>query len=540
MTQVASHRPEPVDVLVVGAGAAGAAVTWKLVQAGLRVCCLEQGSRQVPERYPSTTPDWESRRFTDYHPSPNVRGLPSDYPIDDSDSPIAIANFNGVGGSTILYSAHFPRLHPSDFRVRSLDGVADDWPISYDDLAPFFEENDRMMGVAGLEGDPAYPSISGLLPPVPLGRLGETMGRGFNALGWHWWPSYSAIATRRSARRNRCINLGPCNAGCPQGAKASVDVTYWPEALALGAELRTECRVREITIDARERATGATYFDSSGVERHQPASIVVLAASGVGTPRLLLNSVSPTFPDGLANRSGMVGCNLMLHPCGYVEGVFEEDLQGHLGPHGCCILSQEFYETDVARGFVRGYTMQILRGAGPVETAVAGVSRRSIPWGDAHHDAFRTQFGRTAGIAIIVEDLPEPTNRVVLHKDLTDAHGIPAPRIEYRISDNSKRLLSHGLQKGRQVMRAAGAVKTSGFGPVRNTGWHLMGTTRMGNDPASSVVDRFGRSHDVPNLFVADSSVFVTSGGVNPASTLQAIALYVADSLIASQRTVVE
>lgn len=209
-----------------------------------------------------------------------------------------------------------------------------------------------------------------------------------------------------------------------------------------------------------------------------------------------------------------------------------------MGPHGCCILSQQFYETDPSRDFVRGYTMQVLRGAGPVETAMTGVARRSIPWGEGHHDAFAAQFGHTAGIAVIVEDLPEPENRVVLDAELTDAHGIPAPRIEYRLSDNSKRMLAHGLKMGRQVMTAAGATKTSGFGPVRHTGWHLMGTARMGNDPRTSVVNREGRSHDVPNLYVVDSSVFVTSGGVNPVSTLQAIALYIADGIKRQQHTI--
>jgi len=274
------------------------------------------------------------------------------------------------------------------------------------------------------------------------------------------------------------------------------------------------------------------YYDEAGVERHQRAAIVVLAASGVGTPRLLLNSQSPAFPDGLANRSGQVGRNLMLHPCGYVEGIFTENLDGHLGPHGCCILSQEFYETDASRGFVRGYTMQVLRGPGPIETALAGVARRTIPWGAGHHEAFASQFGKTAGIAIIVEDLPELENRVVLHDSLVDDQGIPDLRLEYGMSDNSRRMLSHGVKMGRAALEAAGATRTSGFGPVRHTGWHLMGTARMGGDPTNSVVDREGRAHDVPNLYVADSSVFVTSGGVNPASTLQAIALYVADAIV--------
>lgn len=535
MSGYAADAHDPVDVLVVGAGAAGATVSWRLAKAGVRVLCLEQGTRPDSSRYPSTGRMWEESRFGPFHPSPNIRQGAADYPINDRESPIAIANFNAVGGSTILYSAHFPRFHPSDFCVKRLDGVADDWPISYDDLAPYFALNDQMMGVAGLAGDPAYPPIDGLQPPVPLGALGETLGRGFNALGWHWWPAYSAITTQRRGRRDPCVNLGPCNAGCPQGAKASVDVTYWPEALALGAELRAGCRVREVTVDAQGRATGVVYFDDAGVERFQGASVVVLACNGVGTPRLLLNSRSAAFPHGLANRSDLVGRNLMLHPCGYVEGVFADDLQGHLGPHGCCALSQEFYETDLSRGFVRGYTMQVLRGAGPVETALAGMMRRVIPWGAGHHDAFAARFGHTAGIAIIVEDLPDPENRVLLDDTLTDTHGIPAPRIVYRLSENSRKMLSHGLKMGRQVMSAAGAVSTSGFGPVRETGWHLMGTTRMGTDPATSVVDAEGRCHDVPNLYVADSSVFVTSGAVNPVSTLQAVALYIAEALVRRQ-----
>jgi len=520
-----------VDVLIIGAGASGAAAAWSLSEARLDILCLEQGDWVDPRTYPSTTRRWEMSRSNEANVSPNVRNLPADYPINDADSPIAIANYNAVGGSTILYSAHFPRLHPSDFRVRSLDGVADDWPISYEQLVPYFVINDRMMGVSGLVGDPAYPPMEELLPPLPLGRMGEVMGNGFNKLGWHWWPSYAAIATRQHGSRARCVNLGPCNTGCPQGAKASSDVTYWPAAVRNGVKLKTGCRVREITVDQHGRATGVIYYDATGTEHWQEARVVVLACNGVGTPRLMLNSRSPEFPDGIANRNGLVGKNLMLHPCGYAEGIFEEDLQSHLGPHGACILSQEFYETDTARGYVRGYTMQVLRGPGPVETAVSGVARREIPWGLHHHEEFAARFGRTIGIAIIVEDLPEAHNTVTLDPALTDAHGIPAPRITYRLGDNSRRMLAHGLTRGREALKAAGATKTSAHGPVRHTGWHLMGTARMGIDPRSSVVNGFGRAHDVPNLYIVDSSAFVTSGAVNPVATIQALALYVADHL---------
>ncbi len=523
---------DPVDVLIIGAGATGAAVAWRLGQTSLNVLCLEQGGHTDPSDYPSTRADWELSKLKDFHVSPNIRQNPADYPINDADSPISIANFNAVGGSTILYSAHFPRFHPSDFKVRTLDGVADDWPLTYEQLAPFFALNDRMMGVSGLGGDPAYPPIDGLLSPVPMGRMGERLGQGFNQLGWHWWPSYAAIATRPHGGRPACINLGPCNTGCAQGAKASTDRTYWPLALQSGVRLQTHARVSEITLDGQGKANGVRYFDQSGQAHFQPARLVVLACSGVGTPRLLLNSRSPRFPDGLANRSGQVGRNLMLHPLGYVEGVFHENLQAHRGPQGCAIYSHQFYETERQRGFVRGYTLQVLRGPGLMETATSGFLRRDIPHGEGFQAALADRYGHTVGIGVITEDLPEPHNTVTLDTHLVDSHGIPAPKIRYSLSDNTRRMLSHGIDRGKEVLRAAGAHKVLGFGPVRHTGWHLMGTARMGHDPATSVVNAKGRCHDVSNLCIVDSSVFVTSGGVNPVSTMQAIALHIADGII--------
>ena len=175
--------------------------------------------------------------------------------------------------------------------------------------------------------------------------------------------------------------------------------------------------------------------------------------------------------------------------------------------------------------------MQILRGSGPIETALSGVARREIPWGINHHRAFASRFGRTIGMGIIVEDLPELHNAVTLDPDLVDTNGIPAPKINYKMSENSKKMLVHGLAKGKEVMQAAGSKKTFAFGPVRETGWHLMGTARMGKDPKNSVVNEWGRSHDVSNLFIVDSSIYVTSGGVNPVSTMQALSLYIADTI---------
>src|SRR6201987_4960877 len=211
---------DPVDVLIIGAGASGAAVSGSLADTKMHILCLEQGGWMNPAAYPSTGRDWEARFYGDYSPSPNIRARAEDYQINDGNSPIKVVNFNGVGGSTIMYTAHWPRLHPSDFRVKTLDGVADDWPIDYATLEPFFAENDRMMGVSGLAGDPAFPPTPPPLPPLPLGKSRTMFGRAMNKLGWHWCPSDTTVPTTYYEGRARCINLAHCPPGCAQGAKA--------------------------------------------------------------------------------------------------------------------------------------------------------------------------------------------------------------------------------------------------------------------------------------------------------------------------------
>ena len=256
-----------------------------------------------------------------------------------------------------------------------------------------------------------------------------------------------------------------------------------------------------------------------------------MACNGGGTPRSLLNSTSNRFPNGLANSSGLVGKNLMFHTVGTVQGLFEERLDSHKGPQGCCILSKEFYETDLERDFVRGYSMQINRGAGPLKTAMTGYIDGTISWGPDHHDAFRQRFDHVASIGIIGEDLPEQNNTVTLDPVLTDSDGVPAPKITYSYSENSRKLMAHGLSHAEEAMRAAGAVEIISDGPKPIAGYHLLGTARMGDDPESSVVNHWGRSHDVRNLFIVDGSIFVTASAVNPTSTIQALALYIADTM---------
>jgi choline dehydrogenase-like flavoprotein len=527
-----ASRPgnEIVDVLIIGSGASGAAVAWSLAETRMKILCLEQGDWVKTSDFPSNGRDWEARRYGDFDISPNRRARPADYPINDAGSPMKIANFNAVGGGTIMYTAHFPRMHPSDFRVKSLDGVADDWPIDYWTLEPFFAENDRMMGVSGLAGDPAYPARQPPMPPIPLGKTGTRYAQAMNKLGWHWWPSDTTVATTEYDGRAPCINLGHCTPGCAQGAKASTDITYWPHAIRAGVELRTRCRVREITTNEHGMASGAIYYDADGAERFQPAEVVILACNGIGTPRLLLNSASARFPNGLANSSGLVGKNLMLHPWPQVSGYVDAQMDGDRGPM-TTMWSKEFYETDPARDFVRGYTLQFARGTGVVNEAVTSLAAGRLPWGKDHHRVYRRLVHRRLLIGVACEDLPEEANRVTLDPVLKDSHGIPAPKIDYAISENTRRMMEHGIARAEEILTAACATNLYASRTILNSPGHLLGTARMGDDPERSVVNAWGRCHDVKNLFIVDGSIWVTSGGVNPTSTIQALALYVADSI---------
>ncbi len=530
-------KEAPVDVLVVGAGASGAAAAWRLSEAGLDVLCLEQGGWIDHDRAASTEVDWELRRDREWNPYPNHRRLLADYPINDSETPIMPLMYNAVGGSTLHWACGFPRFHPSDFRVRTLDGVAEDWPIDYFELEPFYDLNDRMMGVAGIVGDPANPPRPPRpLPPIALGRGAVRLASAFDRLGWHWWPVEAAINSRPYGEgRGACNNCGPCDLGCPQRARASTDTTYWPLALANGARLQIGARVAEVTVDARGRASGATWIDTEGVTRHQPARAVVMAANGVGTARLLLLSHSTQFPDGLANASGLVGKNLMHHVTGMVTGVFGEDLEAYKGPFAASIVCQEFYETDPERDAVRGFQMQLIRGDGPLGTAI-GRYLPQLPWGAGHHDKMLRQLGRSATLTVTAEDLPRETNYVALDPELVDSSGIQCPALHYEIDENTWTLLDYGSARASEAFAEAGAAEIVPQRLVPGTGFHLMGTARMGSDPARSVVDRFGRAHDVPNLFIVDGSVFVTCGGLNPTSTIQALALRTADHVVATRR----
>jgi choline dehydrogenase-like flavoprotein len=526
---------EPADVLIIGAGASGGVVAKRLSEAGFSVVCLEQGDWHDKADYPGIRLDWELQQRKAWATSPNIRQLPEDYPIVE-DSPVSPLMYNGVGGSTLIFAGAWPRALPSDFRVRSLDGIADDWPIDYFELLPYFYRTDRDFGVSGLPGDPAYPpdTEDAPMPPLPIGAAGLKIARAHTRLGWHWWPEFNSINSTPYDGRRPCVQRSTCQSGCNEGAKASTDQTHWPKAIANGARLITGARVRRIETNDDGLATGATWIDREGGEHFEPAKVVVVAANAIGTPRLLLLSASARHADGLANSSGLVGKRLMMHPFANVAGLFEEPLMSWQGQFGDLIESLEFYETDEKRGFVRGARWGLAPTGGPINTALPSRAGEQV-WGAEHHLHVKTHLGHGANWGLFAEDLPDEANRVTISSSMTDSSGIPAPEVHYSMADNARRMLDFHIERATESMLEAGAFKVEVDRLMRYSGWHLLGTARMGDDPKTSVLDRWNRTHDVPNLYVVDGSCFVTSSGVNPTSTIVAIALRAADHLIESR-----
>jgi choline dehydrogenase-like flavoprotein len=366
--------------------------------------------------------------------------------------------------------------------------------------------------------------------------MGRRVAAAHNHLGWHWWPGPNAIATRPYRRLNACVQRAACLWGCVDGAKGSFDRTHWPDAIASGVLLVEGARVMRLEVGADGLMSGAVYVDRDGVEHRQEAAVMLIAANGIGTPRLLLASATDAHPDGLANSSGLVGTRLMMHPFATVVGLFEDDLQSWQGPWGQHIHSLEFYETDTRRGFVRGAKWGLQPTGGPVSTTRGYPWGPTPIWGPEFHDEVGRRLGRSAMWGIIAEDLPEVTNRVILDPTMTDSDGIPAPKVVYRLSDNSRRMLAFHIARATESLLAAGAYETVVAPQIRQTGWHLLGTAKMGDDPATSVVDGWGRSHDIANLYIIDGSVWPTSAGMNPTATIAALALRFADHLVEERR----
>jgi choline dehydrogenase-like flavoprotein len=533
---------DPVDILIVGSGASGGPFAWALSQVpGIRIMCLEQGDWDREDTLRETQEQWQ-RLVKPLPKQPGANYFTNGYPYDHTESYWEPVLGFAVGGGMVHYSAGWGPFRRSDFLLRSLTGVGDDWPITYDDLVPFYDQNDRMVGVSGVPGNPVYAGRDVDFQPLRGFTWGSNkLRQACDTLGWFWWPGEQAIITAPFRGRD------PKNF---RERKNRSDVVHWPEAIRNGVVLKTRSTVREITVDKRGLADGALYFDAQGQLHRQKARIVVVACNGIGTPRLLLNSKSALFPAGLANHTGLVGAGLMGHPKILTTAVFEDE-DPSAGAGGG-IKIHEFYDPKPGRSFVGGFQMSggsfssptaVALGT-PPESMVTAIpaslehgltpTGRRLPWGNAHHAAFAERFRRTASVQAHSSELRVESNRVELHATLTDDFGTPAPKLVYERSENTKAILAFAIERSKELMQAAGATSvesgwdTSTAGRGASPG-HYFGTARMGTNPRTSVVDKWGRSHEVRNLFVIDGSTFVTSGATEPTSTIQANALRIAD-----------
>jgi choline dehydrogenase-like flavoprotein len=369
------------------------------------------------------------------------------------------------------------------------------------------------------------------MPPMPVKSSGVLFERGARKLGLHPFPALLAINSVAYRGRQACIHCGFCMGfGCEAQAKASTLYTMIPEAEATGrCEVRVMSYVFRIDTDKRGRATGVSYFDADRHERFQKARAVVVSANGAETPRLLLNSANPMFPQGLANSSGLVGRYLMFNQNADAAAVFEHPLNEYKSVQATRIL-HDFYESDPKRGFYGGGGMDARIGPMPILWALAKAGNPPA-WG-ADYKAALQEFPRSMLCESHSTSLPQPDNRIDIDPDLKDAWGVPAMRVTYRDHPDDM-ATAHFLQaRAEEIMLAAGAVKTNKPAVLENEASpHLLGTCRMGDDPQRSVVDRYHRSHDVRNLFVCDGSSFVTSGRGQPTMTIQALAFRAADHM---------
>jgi choline dehydrogenase-like flavoprotein len=532
---------ETVDFVVVGSGAAGGVMARELAQAGFSVVVLEQGPRFGPG-------DFEHDELKYYYLSGitvDPKSSPQTFREDESQvaqrpaigNPLIYARI--VGGSSAHFTGNFWRFHENDFNERSLLGpIAGtgfaDWPISYQELEPYYTKVEWEVGVSGLANASPFdpPRTKGYpMPPLPVKSSGALLEKGARKLGLHAFPAPMAINSQLYRGRPGCAHCGFCiGFGCEVMAKSTVLYTMIPEAEATGrCEVRTHSYVHQVAVNKQGRATGVHYFDQHRNDQFQQAKAVVIAANGAETPRLLLNSASNRFPNGLANASGFVGKHLMFNQGSQVHAQFEHDLNEYKSVQVTRIL-HDFYDADPKRGFYGGGGIDARMGPQPAGWALT--SGGELPRWGAEYKQRLEGFTRSMIATGHCTSLAMESNNVTIDPSLKDAWGIPALRVTYKDHPDDFATAKFLQDRALEIMQAAGAQKTWRAGKrVSRGSVHLLGTCRMGDDPGASVVDKYHRAHDVRNLFICDGSSFVTSGRGQPTETIQALAFRAADHI---------
>lgn len=543
MSGVTFPTSEPVDFLVIGAGAAGGVVAKELATAGFKVVVLEQGPYLREKDY--------SHDEIKYTIEPGLTNDPKVQPIlyrkseTETARPMkAIEYGRQVGGGSVHFTANYWRFHESDFHERTLFGAVSgaelsDWPISYADLEPYYTKAEYELGISGLAGANPFEAPRSKpypLPPMPVKSSGVLFERATKKMGLHPFPAPVAILSQPYQGRSACVNCGFCESfGCEMRAKSSTLVSVIPVAEKTGrCEIRPECYVREIETDDAGRAMGAIYFDRNRREVFQRAKAVFVCANGAETPKLLLMSKSKRFPQGLANSSGLVGKYLMWDNGSEAQGLFEHPLNEYKGIQVTRLI-HDYYAADPKRGFYGGGGIDARFDYYPAGFALHGLPPDAPKWGSDFKKMFETYFSRTMMLMAHTTSLAQAKNTITLDPEVKDAWGLPAVRVTFDNHPDDVATMKWMLTKQLEILDAAGARKTWGLSydivdnmPSR----HLMGTCRMGNDPGTSVVNPYSRTHDVPNLFLVDGSNLVTAGRQQPTATIQALAYRAADHAI--------
>lgn len=518
------------DFVIVGVGSAGGVLLQRLARAGFKVVGFEAGPFWDTER------DWVSDEAGSHQLYWN------DLRITGGVDPLALGANNsgrGVGGGSVHWASFTPRFHPSDFEVYTRDGVGADWPITYEDIEPYYQLLEQEMPVAGPAWYPWGKPHGHPYAPHPMGGVGDTLIKGCTKLGIPVSAGGPvAILSASHGDRPHCIYRGFCIQGCKVGAKASTLVTHVPDALKHGAEIRDSCMVARVSMGADGRTDGIVYFDDEGRERFQRARCVIVSGYAIETPRLLLNSACPGHENGLANSSGTLGKYLMAQAGNVILGRFDELIRMYKAPPAHA-LTEEFYETDPKRDFARGFAVQTV-GPLPIAFAKQAMASKGL-WGWGLR-RMMMDYNHWAPLGLLGEILPWEDNRIELATAAdatagsthTDRFGLPVAKVTFSLKDNDKKMIEFGKNKVMEIMAAAGAkeiVQESRYA-------HLVGAARMSATPESGVCDKFGRTWDVDNLFIMDGSVMPTQGSANPGLTIQALAARTADYLISESAAI--
>ncbi|WP_346232559.1 GMC family oxidoreductase [Parafrigoribacterium mesophilum] len=502
---------DELDLVIVGCGAGGSTLLQRLARRGLRVAALDAGPFWNPET------DWVSDEAGSHHlywTEPRVIAGTDPVPLGSNNSG------RGVGGSMVHYAGYTPRFHPSDFHTFTGDGVGADWPLDYQDLKPYYSDIENELPVAGEHwpwGDPhSYPQR-----PHPVSGNGELFQRGALTCGIPTKVGPVAIVNGRFGNRPHCIYRGFCLQGCKVNAKASPLITHIPDALDHGAEVRSDAMVTKVEIDGRTGLATGVHYIKNGRAHFQAARMVAIAGYSIETPRLLLNSVSPRFPDGLCNDFDLVGRYLMVQGAPQTAGRFASEVRMWKAPPPE-VSTEAFYETDPHAAYKRGFSVQTVS---PLPITWAEHVMAQGYWGASLRN-YMSDYVHWACLGALCEFLPQAGNRVTLAQE-TDRNGLPIARFEYSQCDNDRQLVTAAQEVMERILTAAGAQEVITIQRFA----HLVGGARMAADEEHGVVNADCRSFAVPNLLICDGSVLPTQGAANPALTIMALAARAADRL---------